>query len=420
MVPGVSFQLISLDLWTGKYLLVLIDDYLRYPIVKIVSSTAAKTCVPIITEIFATFGTPERLRSDNGPPFNGEEFKKFAKQLGFKHHRITPCWPRANGVCERFMKNLGKVLKNATLNGAKLEEELVRFLRSYRATPHASTKIAPNELMFKGKASTSMLPCYKPELANDDNAKAKMKSYTDARMKAKPSELKPGDYVLLRRPEGKLKATSVYDPEPFFIESMRGSRATIVRRSQRLHRNLAVLKWTQPPVQQPVKPVNRPEPTKSKPASRAVFQPHPIQPHPIQPHPIQPHPIQSHPIQPQPIQPQPFQQQQQPQQQVQQQQQQPVELLIQEPAEELQRQPEPVEPPQDDQEDVFDDIIVETEPVESTDASFQSIASGPSSEASDSADEYVLPRHVNLQPTTSTYDLRKDPKKRVQFDALYS
>ena len=237
-----------------------------------------------------------------------------------------------------------------------------------------------------------------------------MKSYTDARMKAKPSELKPGDYVLLRRPEGKLKATSVYDPEPFFIESMRGSRATIVRRSQRLHRNLAVLKWTQPPVQQPVKPVNRPEPTKSKPASRAVFQQHPIQ----------PHPIQSHPIQPQPIQPQPFQQQQQPQQQVQQQQQQPVELLIQEPAEELQRQPEPVEPPQDDQEDVFDDIIVETEPVESTDASFQSIASGPSSEASDSADEYVLPRHVNLQPTTSTYDLRKDPKKRVQFDALYS
>jgi hypothetical protein len=75
---------------------------------------------------------------------------------------------------------------------------------------------------------------------------------------------------------------------------------------------------------------------------------------------------------------------------------------------------------QNEQEGTAGNVTGGVEPGESTDASFQSIASGPSSEASDSADEYVLPRHVNQQPTTSTYDLRKDPKKRVHFDALYS
>ena len=40
----------------GKYLLVLIDEHSRYPIVRIVSSTAFKALKPILEDIFAMFG----------------------------------------------------------------------------------------------------------------------------------------------------------------------------------------------------------------------------------------------------------------------------------------------------------------------------------------------------------------------------
>ena len=34
--------------------------------------------------IFATYGTPRRIESDNGPPFNSKEFNKFAEEEGFQ------------------------------------------------------------------------------------------------------------------------------------------------------------------------------------------------------------------------------------------------------------------------------------------------------------------------------------------------
>ena len=46
----------------------------------------------------------------NGPPFQSAEFADFAKRLGFRHHRVTPHWPEANGTAERFMRNLNKIL----------------------------------------------------------------------------------------------------------------------------------------------------------------------------------------------------------------------------------------------------------------------------------------------------------------------
>jgi len=67
--------------------------------------------------LFVTFGTPTVAKSDNGPPFNGEEFAKFAHVLGFRHHKVTPLWQRANGEVERFVKTLKKCIKAAKAKG---------------------------------------------------------------------------------------------------------------------------------------------------------------------------------------------------------------------------------------------------------------------------------------------------------------
>ena len=43
--------------------------------------------------IFTRQGIPKKIKTGNGPPFQGQEFKDFVSQLGIHHRRITPLWP---------------------------------------------------------------------------------------------------------------------------------------------------------------------------------------------------------------------------------------------------------------------------------------------------------------------------------------
>ena len=95
--------------------------------------------------------------SDNGPPFNGRAFAEFAEFMGFRHRKITPEHPQANGMAEKLMASLGKVIRNAVAEGKDWRSELQAFLRSYRATPHRTTGVSTNEALF-GTCSTSRLP----------------------------------------------------------------------------------------------------------------------------------------------------------------------------------------------------------------------------------------------------------------------
>ena len=61
------------------------------------------------------------LKSDNGPPFNGNEFRQFADYLGFKHRKITPLWPKANAELERFMRTIEKTVRAAQVEKKMLE-----------------------------------------------------------------------------------------------------------------------------------------------------------------------------------------------------------------------------------------------------------------------------------------------------------
>ena len=104
-LPRGPFQEISMDFVTVQdaTLLVVVDDYSSYPFVEIISSTSAAATIPKPDYLFSMFGTPEVVKSDNGPPFQSEDFAKFANIQGFKHCRVTPLWPRANGEVECFM-----------------------------------------------------------------------------------------------------------------------------------------------------------------------------------------------------------------------------------------------------------------------------------------------------------------------------
>lgn len=62
---------------------------------------------------------------------------------------MTPLWPQANGDVERFMRTLQKVIRIAQAEGKNWKNSMYQFLLSYRTTPHATTGVAPAELLFK-------------------------------------------------------------------------------------------------------------------------------------------------------------------------------------------------------------------------------------------------------------------------------
>ena len=151
-LPDAPWTEISMDFCgpfpNGCYLMVVMDEYSRFPIVEIIHSLSAKTVIPHLDKIFSLFGCPVTLKTDNGPPMNSEQFKKFAKYVGFEHRKITPLWPKANSECERFMKTICKAIRAAHVEQNNWKQEMYNFLRNYRATPHATLKKAPAEILF--------------------------------------------------------------------------------------------------------------------------------------------------------------------------------------------------------------------------------------------------------------------------------
>jgi len=148
-------------------------------------------------------GIPQIIKTDNGPPFNGHEFQSYADRVGFKHRKITPLWPRANGEVERFMGTVKKTVKVAIAQHGDWQQELRNFLLAYRATPHTSTGVAPATLLFGSPIRT-----YLPEIGRECNdtdvrikdtrSKLKMKEHHDKKCYIKPIRMEVGDNVIVQ------------------------------------------------------------------------------------------------------------------------------------------------------------------------------------------------------------------------------
>ena len=53
-----------------------------------------------LIELFSIEGYPDKIVSDNGPPFSSKEFARFLSGLGIKHTTSSPGYPRSNGFIE--------------------------------------------------------------------------------------------------------------------------------------------------------------------------------------------------------------------------------------------------------------------------------------------------------------------------------
>ena len=74
--------------------------------------------------MFSRHGIPERVQSDNGPPFDSGEYAKFANDWGFSISTSSPKFPRSNGEVERVVQTAKSILKK--------EKDQAKALLAYR------------------------------------------------------------------------------------------------------------------------------------------------------------------------------------------------------------------------------------------------------------------------------------------------
>lgn len=140
----------------NKLYLIVIDAFSKWLEVFETSSTSASQTINHFRDLFARFGLPVTVHSDNGSPYNSDEFKTFLKQNGVKHTTSAPYYPRSNGLAENSVSYAKSKLKCAFRDNVNISVALSRILFDYRNSVHMTTNETPAMLMFSRPLRTRL------------------------------------------------------------------------------------------------------------------------------------------------------------------------------------------------------------------------------------------------------------------------
>ena len=139
----------------GHYWLVWVDEYSNFGCVHRVSGHDASRSVNKLREVFAYFGLPNQIVSDNGPAFIGDEFQQFMRTNGVQHIRSAPFHSQTNGEAERFVQTFKRAMDadDRHVTDDELDRRMQQILLKYRVTPDATTGRTPAEVISKSQAN---------------------------------------------------------------------------------------------------------------------------------------------------------------------------------------------------------------------------------------------------------------------------
>lgn len=211
--PKVVWETIALDfngpyvMFGGISILLIVDYRSRFLIARPVKSTSFECTRKVLEEVFEKEGYPKSIKSDNGPPFNGTDYKDYCSQRGIATVFSTPLFPQQNGMVESYMKVVNKAMTAAVTNKTNYIDELRDAVHAHNAGTHSITMLPPEEVM-QGRRIKRGLPLINHQRTLiDDNlldhrdrqAKLDGKRREDSRRSARKCRVKPGDTVIIQR-----------------------------------------------------------------------------------------------------------------------------------------------------------------------------------------------------------------------------
>ena len=83
-------------------MLVIIDEYSRFPFVYACNDMKTSTVIKKLTDLFCVLGFPSYVHSDQGSNFMSYELQSWLQNMGIPTSRTTRYNPRGNGRVERY------------------------------------------------------------------------------------------------------------------------------------------------------------------------------------------------------------------------------------------------------------------------------------------------------------------------------
>ena len=136
----------------NKYLLVMVDEYSRFPFVFPCPDVTAKTVVSCFMDLFSLIGCPASVHSDRGAQFLSTEVTQFLQNNGVALTHSSPYHPIGNGQCERYngiiWKAIQLCLRSRKLSDSYWESSLNFALHAVRSLLCTSTNETPHDRFF--------------------------------------------------------------------------------------------------------------------------------------------------------------------------------------------------------------------------------------------------------------------------------
>ena len=210
-IPEHPYQCIGADNCEkqDQHYLVVVDYHSRYiDIWHLKDMTSAQTIFQLRT-MFAKWGIPDGVVSDNGTQFSSLKFRVFAVTYGFTHVISSPHFLQANSQGERAVQTAKRILSR---------EDPFLSLMAYRSTPVVPKGINPCQLIMERQPNTrgstldaNLHPNWPDGAAvheSDRRANATYKDNFNSRHGARPlAPLQPGGNVLIKPDGQKTRST---------------------------------------------------------------------------------------------------------------------------------------------------------------------------------------------------------------------
>ena len=162
---ALPWEVVGTDIFqfAGHSYLIIVDFYSKYFEVELLRQPTTMCVINSMKQVFARFGIPLTVVSDNGPQYNNtravfsttHEFKHFAEQWGFQHITSSPGYPQSNGCAERAVQTAKQIFRKATAEG----KDPFQGLLKYRNTPFEDIGASPIQLLM-GRRTRTTLPTH--------------------------------------------------------------------------------------------------------------------------------------------------------------------------------------------------------------------------------------------------------------------
>ena len=156
-VPQRPWCTVAADIFyfKGRDYLLVVDYFSKFPEVARLSNKTSEAMIMAMKDMFARHGILERVIADN-MPFNSLKFKSFASDWEIEVVTSSPHYPKSNGLVERNVQTMKRLLKKAD----ESKQDAFLALLEFRNSPISGMEVSPAELLM-GRKLRTRLPTFK-------------------------------------------------------------------------------------------------------------------------------------------------------------------------------------------------------------------------------------------------------------------